>query len=218
VRRLPRRRGRAPERDHGFTVIELSVAGLLSALVLSAVVLVFNSVGQGATDASRRGDLQIKAREVVTDLAAELRSAAPPRQSTAAIESLSADTLAFYSDRYDSAGPERFLYERISCTGGYCQLRVRRYAAVATSGPNWTFQTTPFNDVILLDRIVAGGALFSGRDWTGSPPQKTTISSCGGATVCTFSMVAIDLQATPPKVSTIDGVFGVLMEVTLRNA
>jgi hypothetical protein len=203
--------------EGGFTLIELSMAAFLSSIVLGAVVLIFNSVSQGAHDAGLRADLQTQTREVVTDLSAELRAAVPARPGAAAVESLTGSTLVFYTDRYDFAGPEKISYERTSCVGGYCALRVRRYAAVSTSGPNWTYQLVPFNDVVLLDRVVGSNALFSGVKWSGSPLARTTVASCGGATACNFPIVAVDLRASPAGVSTIDGPFGVFVEVNLRN-
>jgi type II secretory pathway pseudopilin PulG len=201
--------------DGGFTLIELGMAAMLSSLVLGAVVAIFTSVSQGATDARRRADLQVEVRDVVTEMAAELRSAVAPGASAAAVQSMDANTLAFYTDRYPSAGPERILYERTSCSGDYCALRVRRYAAVAGTGPNWTFQTTPFNDMILLSRVAAADRLFTGLVWSGG--TRTAVSSCGGGTRCTFPILAIDLQAAPAMVTTIDGPFGVYMEVSFRN-
>lgn len=212
------RRARKVTPQGGFTLIELSVAGFLSTIVLSAVVLIFNSVSQNAADAGRRGDLQVQAREVVTELTSELRSAVAPRQGATAIESLDASTVVFYSDRYDFEGPERFVYERTACNDGYCQLRVRRYAATPGTGPNWTHSTTAFNDTILLEQVVQANALFSGRDWTGTPRQRVTVTSCGGATKCGFPIVAVDLRAAVPGVTTIDGPFALFTEVNLRNA
>jgi hypothetical protein len=203
--------------EGGFTIIELSMAAFLSSIVLGAVVLIFNSVSQGAHDAGLRADLQTQAREVVTDLTAELRAAVPARPGAAAVESLTGSTLVFYTDRYGFAGPEKMSYERISCVGGYCALRVRRYAAVATSGPNWTYQAVPFSDVVLLDRVVGSNALFYGVKWGGTPLARTTVASCGGSTACNFPMVAVDLKASPAGVATIDGPFGVFVEVNLRN-
>ena len=88
---------------------------------------------------------------------------------------------------------------------------------MSTSGPNWTYQTVPFNDVVVLDRVVGSNALFSGVKWSGSPLRRTTVTSCGGATACNFPIVAVDLKASPAGVSTIDGPFGVFVEVNLRN-
>lgn len=210
--RRPRRTARA---DHGFTMVELSVAAFLSSIVLAAVVLIFSSVSRGATDARLRGELQVQVREVATELAGELRSAVSPRSGVNAIETLTPGSLTFYSDRYEFAGPERIVYERTACAGDYCQLRVRRYAANPASGPNWTYLTVPFNDVVLLQRVTASNALFAGKAWSGG--LLTTVASCGSSARCTFPIVAIDLQAAPPAVSTIDEPFGVFVEVNLRN-
>jgi hypothetical protein len=203
--------------EGGFTMIELSMASFLSTIVLGAVVLIFNSVGQGAHDAELRANLQTQAREVVADLTTELRAAVPARPGAAAVESLTGSTLVFYTERYDFTGPEKISYERISCVGGYCSLRVRRYAAVATSGPNWTYQAVPFNDVVLLNRVVESNALFYGVKWSGSPLVRTSVASCGGSTACDFPIVAVDLKASPAGVTTIDEPFGVFVEVNLRN-
>ena len=45
---------RAAAADHGFTLLELSVAAFLSTMVLGAVVLIFSSVSRGASDAGER--------------------------------------------------------------------------------------------------------------------------------------------------------------------
>ena len=94
------------------------MAAFLSSIVLGAVVLVFNSVSQGAHDAGLRADLQTQTREVVTDLSIELRVVVPVWPGAAAVESLTGSTLVFYTDRYDFAGPERIAYQRTSCVGG----------------------------------------------------------------------------------------------------
>jgi hypothetical protein len=204
--------------DGGFTLIELSMATFLCTIIFGAVVLIFNSVGQEARDTRRRADLQTQAREVITDLTAELRAAVPARSGAMAIESLTSNTLVFYTDRYGFTGPEKISYERSSCQSGYCILRVRRYAAVASSSPNWTYQTVPFADIVLLERVASTATLFAGVKWTGTPLTRTSVASCGGTTLCNFPMVAVDLKAAPPGVTTIDGPFGVYVEVTLRNA
>ena len=158
------RRLRWPRTEDGFTLIELSMATFLSTIILGAVVLIFTSVGQEARDTGLRAELQTQAREVVTNLAAELRAAIPARPGAAAVESLTDSSLVFYTDRYGYTGPEKISYQRSSCSGGFCILRVRRYAAVATSGPNWTYQTVPFNDSVLLERVAESTVLFSGPE------------------------------------------------------
>lgn len=206
---------RAAAEDRGFTLLELSVAAFLSSIVLGAVVLIFSSVSRGATDAGERAELQMQVREVATDMATELRSAVSPGGAATAIESLSAGALAFYSDRYESAGPERIVYDRAGCSGEYCSLRVRRYAANAGSGPNWTFSAVPFNDEVLLAQVSSSNVLFAGRVWSGG--QRVAVAACGGGTRCAFPIVAVDLQAAAPGVSTLDGLFGIFVEVSLRN-
>lgn len=206
---------RAAVDERGFTLLELSVAAFLSSIVLAAVVLIFSSVSRGATDAGERAELQMQVREVATDMATELRSAVSPGGAAAAIESLSAGSLAFYSDRYESAGPERIVYDRAGCSGDYCSLRVRRYSANPGSGPNWTFSTVPFNDEVLLEQVSAANTLFAGMVWSGG--QRVAVAACGGGTRCDFPIVAVDLQAAAPGVSTLDGLFGIFVEVSLRN-
>ena len=206
---------RAAAADRGFTLLELSVAAFLCTAVLGAVVLIFSSVSRGASDAGKRAELQTAVRAVATDLAAELRSAVSPRAGATAIESLSSASLAFYADRYPSAGPERIVYDRAGCSGNFCSLRVRRYAANPASGPNWTHQTVPFSDTVLLAQVSSSNTLFAGRVWSGG--QRVAVASCGGGTRCDFPIVAVDLQAAAPGVTTLKGLFGVFVEVSLRN-
>jgi Tfp pilus assembly protein PilW len=203
--------------DRGFTLVELSVAGLLSTIVVTAVVLMFNSLSQNAADARQQAEIQAVTRDVADDMAAELRAAVPARPGDAAVDSLSNGSLVFYTSRYGGVGPVKVVYERTNCSAGVCSLRERRYPVVSGSGPNWQYSTTASLDSILLPRVADGYAMFSGIKWSGTPLARTTVSSCGGSTRCDFPLVAVDLRVVPPTTSKITTPFILYQEVELRN-
>jgi hypothetical protein len=147
----------------------------------------------------------------------DLRQAQAVSPNGDPIESLSADRIVFYSDRNEAEGPERIVYERTACAAGLCELRVTRYAAVAGSGPEWGFATTPFEEQVVMERVRNDQPLFRGATWTGTPVTKNYVSACSGT--CSFSLVAIRLQALPELTSVgAAQTLEITDEVELRNA
>lgn len=149
-----------PSGDAGFTLVEVSVALILSAMVGGSMVGVMYSLSQNASDVGHNADLQRTGRLVVAELVMDLRQAEPVAANGDPIESLSADRIVFYSDRAEFEGPERIIYERTSCVSGMCRLRVTRYQAVAGSGPEWDFATTAFEDQYVMERVRNDQPLF----------------------------------------------------------
>lgn len=202
--------------EQGFTVVEMSIAVALCALLAATLMGILAGLGRNAGDAGRNADLQQAGRLIVAEMVMDLRQAQPAAENGYPVESLSADRVVFYSDRASYPGPERIVYERAACSGGLCELRVTRYAAVAGSGPNWTFQTTPFENQVLLERVLNDQPLFRGASWSGSPSVKAYVSSCTSA--CSFSLVAIRLRAVPDRTSPgAAGAFEITDEVGFRN-
>ncbi len=217
MRRWARRLLRRLPRQAGFSLVELSVAMILSAMAAASMAGVMYSISQNASDAGRNADVQRTGRLVLADLLMDLRQAESVTANGNAIESLTADRIVFYSDRAEAEGPERIVYERTSCVSGLCRLRVTRYQAVAGSGPEWTFQTTAFEDQFVMERVRNDQALFRGAAWTGSPLAKTYISACAGD--CSFPLVAIRLRALPLGASPVaPQTLEITDEVGLRNA
>ena len=199
MRRLARRLFPPSAQQAGFSVIEVSVALILSAMVAGSLVGLMHSLSQNASDAGRTADLQRTGRAVVAGLVMDLRQAQAVTANGYPIDSLSADRIVFYSDRAEMEGPERIVYERTSCAAGLCQLRVTRYAAVAGSGPEWAFQGVPFENRVVMERVRNDQPLFRGAAWTGTPPTRTFVSACSGT--CSFPLVAIRLRALPEGTS-----------------
>lgn len=203
----------------GFTVVELALSLLVSALIFGSLVSVIYSFSQSAGDSGRRADLQQRGRELVADMVVELRQAEAVTANGFPIESISDSRLVFYSDRLDTEGPERVVYERKGCSGGLCELWITRYAAEPGTGPEWQFQTTPMEDGAVIERVQEDQPLFSGIEWLGDPPSKVYTSSCGGAgPECDFPLVAITFRANPVGTSAgADDTFEIEEEVRLRN-
>jgi len=214
-------RERAADED-GFTMVELSVAMLLTVMIMTALVSVFYAFSQNAVDQGQHAELQREMRTVMSELVMDLRQAVAPSESASAypIESLTADRIVFYTDQHESEGPERTVYERTDCLAGFCELWVTRYAAVPGTGPNWDFAETPFEESFLLGRVRSDEAMFRVADWTGDPKTKTYGSSCGGAAPrCDEPIVAVSLRAIPTGTSAAAAsTFEIVEEVTLRNA
>ena len=217
MRRWARRRLVHASGDAGFSLVEVSVAMILSAMVAASLAGVMYSLSQNASDAGRNADLQRTGRLVMAELMMDLRQAESITFNGDPIESLTADRIVFYSDRAEAEGPERIVYERTSCVSGLCRLRVTRYQAVAGSGPEWAFVTTAFEDQFVMERVRNDQALFRGAAWTGTPAAKTYVSACSGS--CPFPLVAIRLRGLPEGTSAgAARTFEITEEVELRNA
>lgn len=217
MRRWARRRLAHASGDAGFSLVEVSVAMILSAMVAASLAGVMYSLSQNASDAGRNADLQRTGRLVMAELMMDLRQAESITANGDPIESLTADRIVFYSDRAEAEGPERIIYERTSCVSGLCRLRVTRYQAVAGSGPEWAFVTTAFEDQFVMERVRNDQALFRGAAWTGTPVAKTYVSACAGT--CSFPLVAIRLRGVPEGTSAgAAQTFEITEEVGMRNA
>lgn len=198
-------------------MIEITVTLVLSAIVAASLAGVVYSLGQNAGDAGRNADVQRTARLVMAEIVIDLRQAQAVTENGDPIASLNADRVVFYTDRDQSEGPERVIYERTSCAAGLCELRVTRYAAVAGTGPDWVFESLPYEEQVMMERVLGDQPLFRGAAWVGSPPAKTFVSTCSGT--CTFPLVVIRLGALPEVTSAgATRTLEILEEVELRNA
>ena len=207
--------------DDGLTLVELSVAMILGAMVSASLVTVFFAFAQNTGDHNRTAELQASVRGVVSTAVVDLRQGTTVSLNGHAVESMDEDQIIFYTDRHDTEGPERVVYERIDCVEGQCELWVRRFAAEAGTGPLWSFETTPFEESFLVGGVLADQALFGGLEWTGEPKTKTAVASCNGSSPeCDFPIVSITLRVVPPGTTTsgASGAFELHEEVRIRNA
>ncbi|MCB2223578.1 MAG: hypothetical protein KQH83_05310 [Actinobacteria bacterium] len=210
---------RALAGEGGYTIVELSMSMILSSLIFASVVTVIYSFSQQAGDTTRSANLQGTARELVADMVVELRQAERVSPNGHPIESLTPGSLVFYSDRLETEGPERIVYERRDCADGICELWVSRYPAVAGTGPWWDFSDVPVQTGLVLHRLPDDEPLFQGADWVGEPAAKEFINYCGpSGPVCDFPLVDITFRTRP--VGTSEGgdfILEVQEEVRLRN-
>jgi prepilin-type N-terminal cleavage/methylation domain-containing protein len=207
--------------EGGFTLVELSLAMILGAIISGAMVGVFFSLSQNAADSARTAELQQTVRSMVAEIVIEIRQAQKATPNGDPIESLDADRFVFYTDRAEIDGPERVVYERTDCSGGFCELWVRRYPAVAGTEPDWEFGTTPFEQSFLLGLVRDDAPMFRGVEWSGDPKVETYLASCTGqpGSQCDFPMVSLRVRANPANTSAgADAVFEVVEQVRLRNA
>jgi Tfp pilus assembly protein PilV len=182
--------------DRGFSVVELSVAMLLSSLVCASLVAVFFAFSQNSSDATQRARMQADARAMIAEIAVQLRQAIKADLNGELVESLSGDRIVFYTTNYDTLAPERVAYERVECVAGLCELWVHRYAMVSSDGIAYTFADEPFESSFLFAGVLSDQPIFSGIDWTGDPAVRTSVSSCTG-TECTFPIVGITVRVRP---------------------
>ncbi|MCJ7726856.1 MAG: hypothetical protein MUP76_10790 [Acidimicrobiia bacterium] len=210
---------RLAHREGGYTVVELSLSMVLSSMIFASLVTVIYSFTQQAGDTTRSANLQQTSRELVADMVVELRQAVKVEPNGYPIESLTSGALVFYSDRLESEGPERIVYERRDCANGICELWVSRYPAVAGTGPWWTFSTVAMQSGMVLHRLPDDQPLFEGINWVGEPPARTVMSTCGGVgPECDFPLVRITFRSKPINTSPgADFTLEVQEEVRLRN-
>lgn len=206
--------------DRGFTLVEMTVTLILTALIASSLFAVFLSFSQNTGNTRRQADLQRETRLIMADLVIGLRQAEPVHPNGYPVESLTASRIVYYSDQHEFEGPDRIVLERTDCQGGYCELWITRYAAVPGSGPHWQFEATPFEHSFIIGQVREDVDVFRGVEWAGEPPEKSYQASCSpSGPPCDFPLVSIVIRAEPPAVS--EGartVFELIEEVRLRNA
>ena len=209
-------RRRLRDDDGGFTLVELGISMILAAIVTSIMISIVVSVGRSVNDQNQRTITQQSVRNVVADLTRDLRAAIPATGGGTAVTALSADALTFTTLAADDATPEKVVVERVGCPTD-CGLRIRRYAATG-SGPNWSFESTPFYDSIAIVGVDGSGAMFTGVAWNGSPATRSEITTCGvGIGRCSFTIVAIVVRSTPATTSATERAFEVREEVRIRS-
>jgi len=184
--------------DSGFSLIEISVAMVLSSLIATTLVGLFISFSQNAGDLSERGEVQANSRAVIASQVVEIRQAIRADLNGEAIEALDSGRLAFYTQNYVSNEIERVVYERKDCVESECELWVYKYALDETVNGVSTFLATPYMSSFLMGKVLDDQPLFVGVEYSGDPFTKSEISGCDGAAVkCNFTVVGITLRARP---------------------
>lgn len=184
--------------DRGFSLVELSVAMILSAMVSASLVAVFYSFSQNSSDANERAELQSSAREMIAEITVQLRQAIRVDLNGELVESLDGDRLVFYTTNYETLQPERVVYQRTECLEGVCELWMDRYPMVSTDGITTTFATESIESSFLFGGLLNDQPLFEGFDWMGDPEVHTPVSSCSSTgTECQFPLVGITVRAKP---------------------
>ncbi|MEE8496902.1 MAG: prepilin-type N-terminal cleavage/methylation domain-containing protein [Acidimicrobiia bacterium] len=194
IRRLQTRLGD----DSGFSLIEVTVAMVLSSMIAASLVTVFYALAQNTGDLSGRGRVQADSRAVIASQVVEIRQAIRADLNGEAIEALDPGRLAFYTQNYVSEEIERVIYERKECVADECELWVYKYALDEIVGGIATFEATPYASNFLMGKVLSDQPLFVGIEISGDPLVKSEISTCdGGAIKCNFSVVGITLRARP---------------------
>ena len=184
--------------DSGFSLVEVSVAMVLSSMIAGSLVAVFYGLSQNTGDLSGRSEVQADSRSVIASQVVEIRQAIPADLNGEAIEALDPSRLAFYTQNYVSEEIERVVYERKECIEGECELWVYKYALDQMVDGNATFEAMPYASNFLMGKVLSDQPLFVGIEISGDPLVKSEISTCdGGATKCNFSVVGITLRARP---------------------
>jgi len=190
------------EREDGFSLIELSVAMVLSSMIAASMMAVFYSFSQNTGDLAAKSNVQADARAVIAEQVVEIRQAIRADLNGDSIEALSSNRLAFYSQNYVTGEIERIVYERIECVEGECELWVERYALDEYDGILSTFEAEPLERSFLMGSVMSDQPMFVGIDYSGDPLVKSEISFCDGSSVpCDFVVVGITLRARPRPTS-----------------
>ena len=184
--------------DSGFSLIEVSVAMILSSVVATTLISLFMGFSQNAGDLAGRGEVQSNSRAVIAGQVVEIRQAIRADLNGEAIEALDSNRLAFYTQNYVSNEIERVVYERKDCVEDECELWVYKYALDETVNGVSTFLATPYVTSFLMGKVLNDQPMFVGVEYSGDPLTKSEISGCdSGAVKCNFSVVGITLRARP---------------------
>ena len=211
----------ALRRDDGFTLVEVSVALVVSAMVSATIVSVLMAMSQNAGDQARSADVQRHLRSVTAELVVELRQAERVRANDDPVAEIGPGVLEIFTDRGETEGPELVRYQRTSCSGGLCELWVTRYPAIAGTGPDWTFSSTALESTLLVENLLDDEPTFAGAQWSGDPITKVAVTACDASAgdECGFPIVTFTLRASTERTSaggarTVE----IREEVRIRNA
>jgi prepilin-type N-terminal cleavage/methylation domain-containing protein len=220
--------------DRGFTLVEMSVTVLLTAITLASVTTIVVGLLNDVSRQQRISEVEGEARPVLESIVVELRQAKAPKTISASrpVEELDWDKIVFYSDRrLPHPAPEMYDYELINCTngtdGGVCDLQETIYSADTSSvPPNYTFDDMDLvSQRVVLSGVVADpdlsvGSTFSSVTWTGDPAARTAVTSCDTSIPskrCDATLIVIDLRVQYPSELGFEP-YLLHEEVRLRNA
>jgi prepilin-type N-terminal cleavage/methylation domain-containing protein len=138
-------------RESGVTLIEVTVAMSLMAMVLAMVYGSMWSSTTTATNMQKRTDLLAATRLSLDTFQRDLRQAYTGDSNTPVVESLSATQISFFSpDRATPLHVRRIIY-RLNGT----QLERSVTPSTNTNGPPWTFGTAGAYQTVLTDVVNA---------------------------------------------------------------
>ncbi len=191
----------ATRTDEGFTVVELSIASLLSLMVLATAGSLLIGVMRDTSHVEARSRVQSDVSAAFDRMVVELREAesvdtAGPFYGNE-IRELSPTHLVFTADVLEGRdGVEQVTYEVTNCGDDGCEL-VRTVVASAgtVAGVADYASGTVIVEVPLVTGVVLPSAarpLFEGVDWGGGVHQ--TLSTCASASPCDFDLVDIDIE------------------------
>lgn len=205
--------------EHGFSLVELSAAMILSGLIAASLISVFYAMSQNSGDLSTKANVQATARGVVAEQVVEIRQAIKADLNGVPVEELDANTLIFYTQNYVTAEIERTIYERTECVEGRCELWVHRYAFDSTDGITTTFQDVPYESSFLMGNVMNDQPMFVGVEYVGDPLVRTETTTCDTPGTCDFPIIAITLRARPaPTTSGASTPVELREEVRIRSA
>lgn len=145
--------GAADER--GFTLIEVSVAMLLTGIIFTALVTVMTATSNEATRQFSTVDATQRARVMVARIESELQSACLTSGVTPIQAGSTGSSLVFVSAFGNAAQPTPIEHV-ISYSSG--TLTDAQYAVSGGSAPDWTFATTPTVTNTLLSGVAQSGS------------------------------------------------------------
>ncbi len=208
--------------ERGVTLMEVTVAAALSAILAAALITLVISVNGNVVRQEQRDNALRQARSTVSQLVIELRQALDIDGDGVVVESLDSSwetlDLQFYADRLTGdEGPELYHYRLAGCVDGLCDLVRDRYSADPGSSPNWTYTSDPVTQV-MVSNVVADSPepLVQGVSWESG--SEVVVDLCGAGLACDFVMVRIRLRVEPDRLGEGIEPVQVAEDVRLRNA
>lgn len=180
--------------ERGMTLVELLVGMAAGTIVILTIFAVIDGSLRGSARVTQRVEADQRARPVLTRIMDELHSTCVAQGVAPILAGSSATSLAFHHQTGSAVSPNP---DKRVITFSNGVLTEKAYHANETSGPPWTFSSTPFETRELLTdvtQVSTGTPLFEYGVYSNSEIAPVTPPATGFDTATADKVVQVTVS------------------------